>query len=258
MKKENYRPFKDFNEAFANSNRIVKHKSLQTVPDTATFFSITKPNNKCSDVEFFIFTMCPVGYIGHPRLNNVSMEWGMITPEYFLENFIFYDTKEPCGVKITNKEKPTIKHGRILKEDGTEVTGVSVKKMTWDEIIDKKVPCFLIDDGNGVTDVGILKDITNIGNFKFMGSVGNIKEGYYRRCIPIDSAIIIQPEYRPFKTFEEVIEAIGIHGQWLKNKRKDYYIFIHHLNLQTPAQMMEMFKGYEFLDGTPFGVFMGD
>lgn len=132
-----------------------------------------------------------------------------------------------------------------------------VIEKTWNQIIEERIPCYLI---NNWTDIGILMNIEKDSVLKFYGS-SNKSCRFYRDCKPIDSAIVIVEEkkptikYRPFKTFEEVIEAIKVHGQWIENKNKDYYLFIHHLNFQNNSvQMMEFFKGYKFLDDSPFGV----
>ena len=114
---EKYRPFKDYKEAFENSDRIVKHKSLINVPDVSASFYISKTRRY---VEFLIHVLCPVDslwgiYLNlKTKTNAGSYIWITINPEDFLEHFIFYDTKEPCGVIEQKGSKIIPKKGKTV------------------------------------------------------------------------------------------------------------------------------------------------
>lgn len=86
-----------------------------------------------------------------------------------------------------------------------------------------------------------------------------------------DYRIKPEPRYRPFKSAEEVMEAIKEHGDWLvfHDPKGDYY---HHISAVLPERkdlgepLRVRFNGgthridpedytfYKFADGTPFGV----
>ena len=124
---ENYRPFEDYKEAFENSNRIVKHKSLIETSDICASFYISKTKRY---VEFLIHVLCPVDslwgiYLNlKTKTNAGSYIWITISPEDFLEYFIFYDTKEPCGVI----EQKDIEED-IETESGTTFEPIDIEKL---------------------------------------------------------------------------------------------------------------------------------
>ena len=70
-----------------------------------------------------------------------------------------------------------------------------------------------------------------------------------------------EPKYRPFKSQEECWEEMLKHQPfgWIKNN--DGYIFNILAMLKTSVKLnecyknnCELFKGYKFIDGTPFGM----
>lgn len=70
-----------------------------------------------------------------------------------------------------------------------------------------------------------------------------------------------EPHYRPFKTTEEVMEAIKKHGSWLRNNGGNTYQHIltfGEVLIRVGAAVLKsyesVFKDYVFADGTPFGV----
>lgn len=148
-----------------------------------------------------------------------------------------------------------------------ELKTIPVREVTWQDVIDEKIPCYFWDDEYEFDDFIQLRKIGTLEkpiddenkSFRWYNETGSKWEDY-DRCKPINSAIVVvepkKPEkkYRPFRTFDEVMEAMKVHGQWIVNKNKDYYLFVHTLNFQNERQMNETFKGYQFLDGTPFGV----
>ena len=75
-----------------------------------------------------------------------------------------------------------------------------------------------------------------------------------------DYRIKPEPHYRPFESAEEVMEAIKEHGEWIARRlgEKRY----HHIRIitnttlwlgNTEFTLREIYNGYTFSDGTPFG-----
>lgn len=152
----------------------------------------------------------------------------------------------------------------IEEEEVTKKKETVIEK-TWNQIIAERIPCYFWNGSFIMQNVylGWLDTVFENQTQKFKGSGMSFSyTAPTMYCKPIDPRIVIVEEkkpvmkYRPFKNFEEVMEAIKVHGQWIQNKNKDYYyLFIHHLNFQNNSvQMMELFKGYKFLDDSPFGV----
>lgn len=90
------------------------------------------------------------------------------------------------------------------------------------------------------------------------------KEGYYnpdgaesKNDLFMDS----EPAYRPFKSAEEVLEAILERGDLLKDKDCSFYTRICAFNdkiiwtggATEGLPMFEAYNDYTFIDGTPFG-----
>lgn len=80
-------------------------------------------------------------------------------------------------------------------------------------------------------------------------------------CYPDKYRIKPEPKYRPFKSQEECWEEMLKHQPfgWIKNN--DGYIFNILAMLKTSVKLnecyknnCELFKGYKFIDGTPFGI----
>ena len=80
-------------------------------------------------------------------------------------------------------------------------------------------------------------------------------------CYPDKYRIKPEQKYRPFKTQEECLNEMLKHQPfgWIKNN--DGYIFNILAMLKTSVKLnecyknnCELFKGYKFIDGTPFGI----
>lgn len=73
-----------------------------------------------------------------------------------------------------------------------------------------------------------------------------------------------KPQYRPFESVEEVMEAIKEHGHFLRRKTTDTYKIIREydfgyiwIGLNVVGDSFESaFDNYTFADGTPFGKLM--
>jgi len=148
------------------------------------------------------------------------------------------------------------------------VRTVPVKEMTWEEAAKCALPCYLwMKNKRGRYSVGLLKGYErgSLGGLPFYGL-----SAYWDSCKPIDSAIIIvdppepaQPEYRPFKTFEELMEAVKEHGDWVDCHCEEGF-FRKIITFQITAGGLRYVNGFNlasddagkwtFLDGTPFGV----
>jgi hypothetical protein len=88
-----------------NSNRIVKHISVMNEHDTSTsyYIGLTRRN----DIRCLVHVSCKVKCLWNNFLKGMykhkdpeSIVHLTISPQEFVDNFMFYDTKEPCGIKV--------------------------------------------------------------------------------------------------------------------------------------------------------------
>lgn len=201
--------------------------------------------------------------------------WNSNSESLTVGHLILVRREEDVPYRYSNPDAPEkwgdFEHCQPASTPGTSVKTVRtvpVKEMTWEEAAKCALPCYLwMKNKRGRYSVGLLKGYErgSLGGLPFYGL-----SAYWDSCKPIDSAIIIvdppepaQPEYRPFKTFEELMEAVKEHGDWVDCHSEDGF-FRKVSTFQITAGGLRYVNGFNlasddagkwtFLDGTPFGV----